>query len=76
MKKLSLLTAVLATVVCFFAFLPSAQATFTLVTQQALGVAPGDVPSGEMSCFPNYNNDGYPDLQVDDDASSFILCAT
>jgi hypothetical protein len=53
MKKLLFLTAVLTVLVCFFPFSPSAHATFTLVTQQALGVAPEDVrgiPGSVYTC--------------------------
>ena len=44
-----------------------ARAVFTEVTEVAFGVPPADIPGWACAHWPDYNNDGWPDLHIDRD---------
>jgi len=42
----------------------NAQADFTLVTEEALGDVPANIPGDGTIAWPDWNNDGWPDLHI------------
>jgi hypothetical protein len=48
-------------------FVGSAHAEYTLVTEQALGDVPANIPGSSIACWPDWNADGWPDLHIGTD---------